>query len=203
MSKATYDQAAAIHSLLAGTPREQLQIMLARGLLADLRDGDLEHVDRNEFRRVLRLKPRNAPAHVIDLDARPFVPEGWEVRPEDQLPNAAKGQLVWDVSKMQLHLDDAQKNGGVIEGDKLCKKLAELGDALLNANVLDWLLAHPEEIPESWRGKEVFFWGTIYRRSSGYLCVRYLYWGGSRWYWSYFWLDSRWNGSNPAAVLGE
>jgi hypothetical protein len=52
---------------------------------------------------------------VIDLDARPFVPGGWGVRPEDRLPNAARGQLTWDASKVRLHLDDAQKNGGSIE----------------------------------------------------------------------------------------
>jgi len=37
----------------------------------------------------------------------------------------------------------------------------------MNANVLDYLLAHPELIPEDWKNKYVFFWGTIYRYSSG------------------------------------
>ena len=70
----------------------------------------------------------------------------------------------------------------------------------LNANVLDYLLAHPELIPEEWKGKAVFFWGTIYRRSDGGLYVRCLYWGGSKWRWHGRWLDNGFNSGNPAAL---
>ena len=46
-----------ILSLFADTSCEQVQELLERGLLADLRDGNFERVDRDEFRRVLGLAP--------------------------------------------------------------------------------------------------------------------------------------------------
>ena len=70
----------------------------------------------------------------------------------------------------------------------------------MNANILDYLLAHPELIPEEWKGKYIFFWGTIYRLSDGRLCVRYLIWNGSEWDWSYDWLDDDFNSDSPAAL---
>lgn len=76
---------------------------------------------------------------------------------------------------------------------------------LLNANVLDYLLKHQDLIPRSWRGKRVYFWGTIYRDGGDYLCVRYMYWAGSchRWYQSYGILGYFWSGRDAAAVFGE
>lgn len=131
--------------------------------------------------------------HVIDCDANPFVPDGWKVEEHQK-----GGQLVWDASKVQLYLSDGQKNGKVIEGNKLRKELA--GKPVLNANVLDHLLANPHLIPEEWKGKVIFFWGTIYRNSGGCLYVRCLRWGGDRWDWSYGWLDDGWDGFGPVAL---
>lgn len=74
---------------------------------------------------------------------------------------------------------------------------------MLNANVLEYLLAHPDLIPEEWKGKAVFFWGTIYRDSDGGLYVRYLYWSGVRWSWVCNWLARDWIGHDPAAVLAK
>jgi hypothetical protein len=70
----------------------------------------------------------------------------------------------------------------------------------LSANVLDYLLAHPESIPEDWKGKWVYFWGTIYRNADGSLYVRFLFWHGGRWVWDYSWLAGDFRGSRPAAV---
>lgn len=39
------------------TPREQLQKLLASGLLSDLLSGNIEGIDRNRFRKVLGLRP--------------------------------------------------------------------------------------------------------------------------------------------------
>ena len=87
----------------------------------------------------------------------------------------------------------------LIRGTELREELK--GKPVLNANVLDYLLKHPELIPEEWKGKAVFFWGTIYRDSRGNLCVRCLYWDGSRWYWSHNWLDDFWLADNLALLL--
>jgi hypothetical protein len=77
---------------------------------------------------------------------------------------------------------------------------------VMNANVLDYLLANPDLIPEEWKKDEkgntryIFFWGTVYRRSNGNLCVRCLYWDDSGWYWSLRWLVIDFFGFYPAAV---
>jgi hypothetical protein len=109
-----------------------------------------------------------------------------------------KGQMEWDPVKVSLYLSQRQQNGRTIGGHELRTELKS--QPVLNANVLDYLLAHPELIPESWKGKNVYFWGTIYRSPGTYLYVRNLYWDDGRWRWSYDQLVNGWLGSRPAAV---
>lgn len=133
--------------------------------------------------------------HLIDCDADPFIPEGWKV--EDCRKG---GQLEWDPEKIVLHLDKAQKDGSIV-GNELRKRLKDL--PVLNANVLDYLLAHPNLIPENWKNKYIFFWGTIYRSSDDGLCVRCLHWNGYRWRWHSYWLDDGFYDDLPAALLAS
>ena len=130
--------------------------------------------------------------HVVDCDANPLVPDGWKV--EEHIKG---GQFEWDPSQIELYLDEGQQNGNSIVGKKLRQKLS--GKKVMNACVLDFLLAHPELIPEEWKGKAIFFWGTVYRDSDGDLYVRYLVWSDGRWYWFYGWLGYDFNGNSPAA----
>jgi hypothetical protein len=67
MKDATLGQAAKILSLFAETPSEQIQVILGSGLLADLRDGNVEDIDRAEFRRMLGLKFLNEPQSILDF----------------------------------------------------------------------------------------------------------------------------------------
>lgn len=132
--------------------------------------------------------------HLVDLDADPFVPNGWSVH-----THAKDGPFRFDPIKVKLYLPDEQKTG-TISGYKLRELLA--GRRPFNANLLDWYL-QPENqkfIPEDWKGKAVFFWGTIYRGSNGELYVRYLRWDGRRWNWSRRWLDVVWSALEPALV---
>lgn len=135
--------------------------------------------------------------YIIDCDANPFLPQGWHGVEEHK----KGGQLKLDVSKIKLHLSPNQVNGKVIEGNKLRKELAS--EPVLNANVLDYFLAHPELIPEEWKGNYIFFWGTIYRNSFGDLYVRCLYWDGGAWLWGDYWLGLDWSGISPAALLAS
>lgn len=57
MKDATLKQAAKIISLFDETPLEQVQAILGSGFLADLRDGDIDRVNRDELRKLLGLKP--------------------------------------------------------------------------------------------------------------------------------------------------
>jgi hypothetical protein len=130
--------------------------------------------------------------HVIDCDADPFVPEGWAVESHKK-----GGLFKWDATKVKLYLSKNQKGDKYVQGHKLREELEN--QPVLNANVLDYLLARPELIPEEWKGKYVFFWGTVYRYSDGYLSVRCLCWGGGRWSWLHDWLGSSFYCDRPAA----
>jgi hypothetical protein len=132
--------------------------------------------------------------HIIDCDADPFCPDGWKVEEHHK-----RGRLEWDVSKIQLYLSKGQKDGNWFEGNKLRKELTN--KPVLNANVLDYLLKNPYLIPEEWRSKVVFFWGTIYR-VDGRLVVRFLYWLGE-WDWYYYWLGNDFRDYSPAVLLAS
>lgn len=140
--------------------------------------------------------------HITDCSLAPFCPDGWTVLPpEEQIKTRFCGSLKWNrkAQTEALYLSEEQTTGEKwIEGNKLRKEL--VGQVVLPANMLDYLLANPNLIPEEWKKKAVFFWGTIYRLSDGSLYVRYLYWYGSRWYWHYYWLDNYFRGFNPAAL---
>lgn len=131
--------------------------------------------------------------HLIDCDADPFIPESWEV-----LEHQKGGIVRFNASKIDLYLSKPQRKGNSIEGNKLREELKN--KKVLNANVLDFLLKNPHLIPEDWKGKAIFFWGTIYCSSDGDLYVRYLSWFGGAWRWSRSWLDSGFRSGLPAAV---
>ena len=152
----------------------------------------------NSFREVLEgrseIKMKDL---IIDLDADPFVPPGLEV-----LEHKKGGQFKWDPTKLKLHLSKSQQNGKVIEGEDLQKELTRM--SVLNANVLDFLLKKENWhlIPKEWRGKFVFFWGTIYRISNGVLFVRFIPWAnlGFRTEANYRRLDTDWLDKHFAVV---
>src|SRR3989344_6270252 len=75
-----------------------------------------EHPDL--FRRFLQvqlclaeIKPIE---HLIDLDANPFTPSGWRVE-----EHAKGGHFKWNPTQVKLHLSKSQKDGKVIEGNRL------------------------------------------------------------------------------------
>ena len=145
----------------------------------------------NESTQNVVVSPTNT---IVDLDLDPLCPIVWKVE------SHKKGGLL-DVTKAKigLYLSPNQQGSGRIEGNKLRE---ELGDKpVLNANLLDWYLANPSLIPEDWRRRVVFFWGTIYRDSDGLLFVRDLYWNGNQWRWDVSWLGSDWFSCNPVAIL--
>ena len=137
--------------------------------------------------------------HLINLDADPFVPDGWTVK-----EHIKAGQWKFNPNEVEFYLSKEQKKGESIEGNKLHKELAD--KPVFNANVLDYLLAHPELIPDEWKKDKngntryIFFWGTIYRSSGGRLYVRYLRWDGVEWDWGDHWLVRGFDGIDPAAV---
>ena len=173
----------------------KLKVAFARnGWTEELVDSACEGDKLGQFREVLLGRSSiTVIENLIDCGAAPFVPNGWSVEEHQK-----GGQFKLAISQVQLFLAKGQQDGKSIEGNKLRKELA--GKKVLNANVLDYLLANPHLIPEEWKGKYVFFWGTIYRRSDGNLFVRCLYWLGDWWVWSYRWLGRDFGGLSPAAL---
>ena len=135
---------------------------------------------------------------LIDCDVDPLCPSGLRVAEEsEQVPGRVRGKFQWDPANVRLYLSPGQQDGMFIDGHKLRKELKK--KQVFGVWLLDLLLAHPELIPDEWRGKTVFFWGTIYRDSAGRLCVRYLDWVGERWNSDYDWLDGNFYDDDPAA----
>ena len=159
-------------------------------LVQEMCKGDTFGRIRGVLNGLAEIKPLE---HAIDLDATPFCPSDLTVEEHQK-----GGIFRWDPAKVQLYLSKLQSKGKVIGGHDLRKDLA--GKSVLNACLLDYLLKNPHLIPEEWKGKAIFFWGTIYRYLDGDLCVWCLYWAGGQWQSISRWLGNGWRGSNPAAL---
>ena len=141
----------------------------------------------------------------IDTTKQPQIPyDNWTIESH----NTSLGNIDLTKVKFELYLDNAQKDGKYIEGNKLREKLKD--KPVLNAVVLDYLLEHQELIPESWKKKTkegyiqyIYFWGTIYRDSLDNLYVRYICFIDGAWIRFYGWLGGGWDGYNPAAVASS
>lgn len=107
--------------------------------------------------------------HVIDLNGV-FTPKelkenGWRV-----VHRIGNGRMVLDVGKIILHRENTRVRQGA--WNPSCggwnmihvfkEKIFQREVTVLNECVLEYLLAHPELIPENWKDKRVSFWGTIY-----------------------------------------
>ncbi|MEK7461495.1 MAG: hypothetical protein AAB586_00260 [Patescibacteria group bacterium] len=116
--------------------------------------------------------------------------------------------LYIDGVKLALFLSESQKSGKNIGGHDLRKELEARGDNV-GGSIFDYLVVHPGLWPESWKKDaqgitiHVFFWGDIFRRSHGYLCVRCGYWREGRVV-SYFRrLGYGWGSYCPSASLAS
>jgi len=85
-------------------------------------------------------------------------------------------------------------------GHELRKKLSD--KPVLNANVLNYLLKHPNLIPEDWKDEYTLFFGTVYN-FGGRLFVLSLYWTGGVWHWYHHWLNRNLNDCNPSVLLAS
>ena len=115
------------------------------------------------------------------------------------------GQFKFDPNRVQLYLTDLQKEFASVVGDVLYKRLRN--KPVLNANVLDYLLAHPYLIPKNWKRKKkdsiyfIYFWGTIYRLPCNSLIVRFLCWDDIGLASGVRQLNDTWYDNDPAALL--
>lgn len=121
--------------------------------------------------------------------------------------NIEMGKISFDPTKFELYLDEGQQDGKYIEGYDLRKKLAKKN--VVNAAFMDYLEAHPNLVPDSWKKNAdgntnyIYAWGTIFRNSDGNLFVRYWCWDDGALQSDYGWLVSGWDGQNPALVVAS
>jgi hypothetical protein len=137
--------------------------------------------------------------HLIDCDADPIVCSGFTVAMHQK-----DGQFAFTPEGVRLHLVEGQSEDGGVEWDKIGRELSH--QPVLNANVLDYLLTHPEISPDEWKQDDngavrcVLFWGTIYRHSGGTQCVRLLMWDDDQWHCLYVPLEGKFGIKHPAAL---
>lgn len=162
----------------------RLALCDVRGPLKDLEDklsGEDGKFWAAALKKMLRREnPWPEQIYVIDLDADPSVPDGWEV-----VEHKRGGQLVWDLSLITLYLSPRQLGKYRIEGHELRAELES--QFTLNANALRFYLAHPYLIPPEWKTSEIgyspliCFWATIYRDAEGCLYILCLRWEDGHW----------------------
>jgi hypothetical protein len=109
---------------------------------------------------------------LVDLDADPFVPDGWQL-----VDHCRGGTFAWDLSKIGLYLAPEQKSGSSVLGYELLEILRQGPHVPFNANLVDFILANTHLIPDP----EIFCfscaWGTRYKNRDGQECVRGLHYG--------------------------
>jgi hypothetical protein len=144
--------------------------------------------------------PERDPEKEIDTTSTPKIPS-WLKSIEEN--DTSLGTIEWDKEsyKDSLFLSPEQIAKKSIKGEDLLTLIKKEKIPVLNSNVLDYLLEHKDEIPEEWKGKRIYFWGTIFRRSGGDRDVRYLAWDGSDWDDHSRWLGHDWDDHEPAVRL--
>lgn len=197
MKSATLGQAAKILSLFSETSSEQVQAILASGLLTDLRDANIAGVDRNAFRQVVGLKHLNSSLLTVGYKVAPSLVK---LRVDTHLDR--KDVATIDLSRVERVLT-LRPGENRISGHENLKRLKATGKTLLDVRVLEELLKNSHLIPEEWKNGITFFWGTIFFGSDGGPCVVDLYWGGDRWCWYDRWLNDDWCSDAPAACLAS
>jgi hypothetical protein len=108
-------------------------------------------------------------SHLIDCDTAPFLPSNY-----CSAVKSHKKDGLFQFNADKISLDYLREESGLT-----LKQIiqAEVLNKFINANVLDYLLAHQELIPESWKKYDILFLGTIYISDvSGDELVRCLRW---------------------------
>ena len=125
--------------------------------------------------------------NIVDLDADAWVPSTWTC--DQEKDHKRGGQFTWDPSRVKLHLFEGQKNGSTMTRDRLKAELRDI--PVCNSNMLLFLFRNQHLIPEEFKGKRIFFWGTIYhdKIKQDVFYVTYLFWHEQKkgWLWGYVW----------------
>lgn len=156
-------------------------------------------VGKREAEKALRLIGNRfimTQEHFINCDDIPRIPKGWELIRHDQC-----GKIKWETENVSFYVvPDLQENGKKIRGYGVRRMIEEM--PVLNINAMRYLLRRQCLIPKKWRGKAIFFWGTIFRDHNHNLIVYYMFWEDKykQWQESFAWFGAELDEDNPAIL---
>lgn len=104
--------------------------------------------------------------HRIECGVLPSIPQGFGI-----IEHRIAAPIEWNIETVHLHLHH--------DHETILSVYNKRRSTVLNAAVLDYLLAHQAIIPEFWkRDGYIYFWGTIYQQNStpGSMFVKQLHW---------------------------
>ncbi|MEX1112490.1 MAG: hypothetical protein WEC84_03435 [Candidatus Andersenbacteria bacterium] len=93
-------------------------------------------------------------SHVIDCDNLPWITSNFK-----RVQWSQKGKFAWDPKRAKLYLPASQETKAY-KGHELKDELQNL--PIMGVAVRDFLLSHPELIPEEWKDYYILFWRTVY-----------------------------------------
>lgn len=139
--------------------------------------------------------------HVVDCDVMPEI-----LFRKDKDEHRKMGKMLLEKRNGKLYANGREVIRHLLENQqerKGYKSYQEMSQkTVLNLCILDYLLKHPELIPEEWKKGETYFLGTIFRDSNGFRSVAYLTWYGSTWGWCFCLFDcNRNDGTEYVAYL--
>lgn len=215
--KATLEQAGKILKLVKETeiPLEQLQKLLASGLLSDLLKANIDEVDREVFRKVCGLIPirvKDLKIATTSFDPITFIGEEWKIIPEDQDEKSVALEEV-DFTKVKS-VSCLNEGESSIKGEEKLRRLKESSNIRLGATVFmalwnDYQANGRNSILERLYKEEIIgnyidFFGTILLDPDGNHNVLYLYrHDNGEWHRNVNWLGFDWDFGVLSAVLPQ
>ncbi|MFH0814950.1 MAG: hypothetical protein V1902_02655 [Candidatus Falkowbacteria bacterium] len=131
------------------------------------------------------------------FDPVAFVGKGWKIGEQDE---RALALTEIDLAAVQLKhmLKDREPYVG---GEEKLTRLKVAGYVRLDAGVFETLWNNQHLIPERWKGKIVYFDGTVLVSPDGGRYVLCIDGGGGQWSRDCGYLNHSFSGNNPSAVL--
>ena len=210
--KATLEQAGKILKLVKETeiPLEQLQKLLASGLLSDLLKANLDEVDRKAFRKVCGLIPlKDLKIATASFNLGNFL---WKEVSEDRDERSVTLKEV-DFANAKF-VSCLNKDKNCIRGKEKLHRLKKNNDIRLGATVFmglwnDYLVNKENSVLEHLRkegiiGCYVDFFGTIFLYSGDYGVLYFYYTHASgKWHYAVRCFKYDWDSENLSVVLPQ
>lgn len=104
------------------------------------------------------------------FDPVQFLGKDWSIEEQDECSLA-----LTQLNFAKVHLVNMLREGETgINGEEWLERLKEAGHIRLDAKIFQTFRENQVFIPEHWKGKPVYFFGTVLRDPGGYRCVLYL-----------------------------